>query len=599
MRSIARILLALALFACLSSCAADVGPPLSVHVSWAGLTDPSQAIPMGVTQLTVLVYTGAPDDPQMSINTVGGLMDTDMNGRPELVRGDLPTGVPIHMTVRGEGAGNALLYLGHAGPFTLEAGERRYVDLRMYSVGAYTQLDGSTIGGRMLSTTTTLPDGRVLVAGGFSRAMPGMCRGTYAAGTHCFTLTGSSDAFVFDPASGRFFPVHGGLHQARGGHTATVLDGGRVLVAGGSASAELALVPTAGGNVPVFAALDDSGPAPTSFEIFLPDANAETVDVNRDGDPGRGGFVGAADDPTMLGRLDTGRFMHAAIAVPGHGSQVLLVGGTSTTASTTWGLYDDQRAGGYGFVTASMNTLNAARSMPSLAVIHGTSADEVWIFGGGDAMANSDLAEVWTSATARTVPASMRMFPGGTSDRPEYSLARPTAVSLDAAHAVVVGWYGPACAAGAGTPVYPDSMNQCAGMVCAPCGPPDAADATQRRSFTVAGATGIATKTSVRTAHAFAAGVHMTGGTALITGGIVGLGLQTTNTTDHFNATVGAGGDAQESDVRPLLMQGRAFHAMAPLDDDGALVFGGALFATDGSAVTLFGAPEVLYLPRP
>jgi hypothetical protein len=606
-RSLVRIALLLAVFASVASCAADVGPPLSVRVSWAGLTDPSQAIPMGVTQLTVLVYTGAADDPQMSINTVGGLMDTDMNGRPELVRGDLPTGVPIRMTIRGEGAGNALLFLGHAGPFTLEAGERRYVDLRMYSVGAYTQLDGSTIGGRMLSTTTTLPDGRVLVAGGFSRAMPGTCHGTYAMGTHCFTLTGSTDAFVFDPASGRFFAVHGGLHQARGGHTATALDGGRVLIAGGSASAELALVPTTGGNVPMLSALDDGGPAPTSFEIFEPDANAEPVDVDRNGDPGRGGFVGAADDPTMLGRLDTGRFMHAAIAVPGHGAQVLLVGGTATAASTTWSLYDDQRAGGYGVVSTPMNTLNVARTMPGVAVVHGTSADEVWIFGGAAASSAADLAEVWTSATTRTTPAAglmMRAFPGpayaampmGTMPAiAQLALMRPSTASLDAGHAVVIGWYGPQCANGAGTPTFPDASGLCDGMTCAPCG----ADTTNSRNFTLTGNTGNAAPTATRNAHTFGAAVRMTGGTVLTTGGVVGFGLQTTNTSDHFNATVGASGAAQESDVRPLLMQGRAFHSMAALDDDGVLVFGGALFATDGSAVTLFGAPEVLYLPRP
>ncbi len=64
-------------------------------------------------------------------------------------------------------------------------------------------------------TATRLPDGRVLIAGGYD------ARGTYL-----------DSAELFDPATGTF-SVTGAMHGARAGHVAVLLSDGRVLVAGG------------------------------------------------------------------------------------------------------------------------------------------------------------------------------------------------------------------------------------------------------------------------------------------------------------------------------------------------------------------------------
>lgn len=565
-----------------------------MHVDW-GLDGPAGTIPAAVTQLTVLVYVEGTSEPQSSINTVANLDDVDGNGHPELIRGDLPTGVPIRITIEGQGAGGALVYLGHAGPFTLAAGERRYVDLRMYAVGAYTTIDAGTTAARMLATATALSDGRVLIAGGFTRATSTPCPGSVPSASTCFDLTAAGDALIFETATGTFFPVQGGLLHARGGHTATLLPGDRVLLAGGSSHALLALTPgrVAGTYTPTLQSLDTSIVTGASFEIFQPDANAEAEDVDRDGDPGRGGFAGAADDPTMLGRLDAPRFMHAAARVPGHPSQVLLVGGID--APDSWVVYDDARAGGYGVLDSTANRLQVSRAMPTIAPIRGSMGEALWIFGGGDAARNADLAEVWTpSATAPsggTVSAAMRMFPD-TTDHPEYALIGASAVPLDATHAVVVGWYGPLCdpAGSATAPVFGSSasLERCDFPL------------TGSRSFTVDGMTGRATLTTTHTRHAFAAGVRMSDGTALFTGGIGALTMVTAGTTDHFNATVPGTGAAATSDVQPMLNQPRAFHAQAALDDGGALVVGGLSINTTASVptVTIVTGPEVLYLPR-
>jgi hypothetical protein len=79
---------------------------------------------------------------------------------------------------------------------------------------------------RAVHTATLLPDGKVLVAGGFAGDENSL-----------------ASAEVFDPATNTFAPA-GNMSAARSGHTATLLPNGKVLIAGGYngsylASAEL------------------------------------------------------------------------------------------------------------------------------------------------------------------------------------------------------------------------------------------------------------------------------------------------------------------------------------------------------------------------
>ncbi len=80
---------------------------------------------------------------------------------------------------------------------------------------------GSLNTARYSQTATLLPDGKVLVVGGF--------------GSSSFLAS----AELFDPATGSWAPT-GSLGTARGYHTATLLPNGKVLVAGGDNGAPLA-----------------------------------------------------------------------------------------------------------------------------------------------------------------------------------------------------------------------------------------------------------------------------------------------------------------------------------------------------------------------
>jgi N-acetylneuraminic acid mutarotase len=83
---------------------------------------------------------------------------------------------------------------------------------------------GSLNNARFLHTATLLPNGKVLVAGGWS--------GTNDINGHPIYLT---SAELYDPATG-LWTFTGSLTGPRAGHTATLLPNGKVLVVGGSSS---------------------------------------------------------------------------------------------------------------------------------------------------------------------------------------------------------------------------------------------------------------------------------------------------------------------------------------------------------------------------
>lgn len=631
-----RLWVGLALVASLSfvaSCGQGTGSPaLDVHVDW-GLTDPTVDIPAGIERLRLLVWTNefAPaglrgtsrtcgddslddaageecDDgnrdnadgcdslcriePSESFHTVAGLDDRDGDGNRELcpqsvdndcTSGGLPPGAPIRITVEGLSAAGATTHVGHAGPFVLQHGERRYVDLRMYATNAIGSLPEAPATARFLHTATALADGRVLIAGGFDRVTTTACPATLPAGSHCFALTASDDAFLFDPPSGRVRAVSGGMLRARGAHTATVLPDGNVLVAGGSETATLTLVPQTSGM-----ALDlIPGTGGDTYEIFAPGANAEVVDTDGDGDPGRGGFLGAAEDPAIAGRLGEPRVLHAATLLPGVPGRVLLAGGRS--APGTFSVFDLDRAGGYGIVGAG--ALGTARSAPSAATFGTGTTERAWIFGGATARSNFDLAEAWRAGTGSDRVGST-MVPMGFPDpvgteRPGFSLARPNVEVLSSgAHALVLGWFGPLCEPATTTPSYAPTATELCNFGSATMG---------SRSFTVASATGLATETPTRNGHAFGATARLDDGRIVVTGGFDGLALTARNTADLFTGDVAAG-VASLSEVRPPMGSPRALHTTTPLMDHGYLTFGGIAPSADGASVALVPGIEVVYL---
>jgi hypothetical protein len=88
---------------------------------------------------------------------------------------------------------------------------------RAQSPGTFTAT-GEMITPRFLDTTTLLPDGKVLIAGGDSSCSP--------------ATNAEASAELYDPIIGAFVAT-GSMTTPREGHTATLLPNGKVLIAGG------------------------------------------------------------------------------------------------------------------------------------------------------------------------------------------------------------------------------------------------------------------------------------------------------------------------------------------------------------------------------
>lgn len=232
--------------------------------------------------------------------------------------------------------------------------------LRVYQHGFKT--DGSMSTARTSHTTTLLPDGAVLIAGGLNlssaeKYSPSTDTFTLAAGSmsvaragHTATLlkngkvliTGgqvnlssapTATAELFDPSTGMFTLTAGSMSVARTGHNATLLSNGTVLITGGGS---------------------------TTAELF---------------DPNTGKFT-----PTT-GMLTTARFNDTATLLPN--GKVLIAGGFDSTALATAELYDP-----------ATQTFSATGSMAETRVSHtatalttGPNAGKVLVAGGSSTSA--------------------------------------------------------------------------------------------------------------------------------------------------------------------------------------------------------------------
>ncbi len=172
-------------------------------------------------------------------------------------------------------------------------------------------LPTSTLVPRMFHTATLLPDGKVLIVGG-NRCNANSCSGPQL-----------SSAELFDPVT-ETFSATGSMSFARSGHTATLLNNGTVLVAGGGD-------PGDGSNA------DDY----TTAEIYH---------------PATGSF-------TRVGNMTQGRTQHSA-SLLGDG-RVLLAGGS--TDLNGFGLVPSNTAEIY---DPAALTFSPAGNMPNAAALH-------------------------------------------------------------------------------------------------------------------------------------------------------------------------------------------------------------------------------------
>lgn len=204
--------------------------------------------------------------------------------------------------------------------------------------------------GRYAQTATLLPNGKVLMTGGFSSESD--CPG--AGITPALTT-----AELYDPFNGSFVAT-GSMAEDRGGHTATLLTNGKVLIAGGG---------KVGGDQPPF-----FGDSLVGAEVY---------------DPATGAF-------TSTGNMGTGRAGQTATLL-GDGKVLITGGWTGSQPTATAELYDPGT--GTFSLTASMTSARAGHTATALQ------DGRVLITGGfttyhaGPDQLGTDTAEIYNPAT--------------------------------------------------------------------------------------------------------------------------------------------------------------------------------------------------------
>ena len=211
--------------------------------------------------------------------------------------------------------------------------------------GTFTEIVGEDGLGTYGHTATLLPDGKVLLAGGFVNSV----------WDYGGVSTSDHGATLYDSATGVFGGT-GNMTASRGGHTAILLANGKVLIAGGANQ-------------------DPTGTGLASAELY---------------DPSTGTF-------TQTGSMVVGRFLHTATQL--QDGKVLIVGGALTSASgpiATAEVYDP--ASGIFTTTGAMAT---ARKQHTATLL---SDGKVLIVGGTTSTGMTATAEVYDPSTGSFSP---------------------------------------------------------------------------------------------------------------------------------------------------------------------------------------------------
>ena len=270
--------------------------------------------------------------------------------------------------------------------------------------GTFTEIVGESGVGIFGHTATLLPNGKVLLAGGFVNSV--------------WDYSGSTSfngATLYDSATGVFSGT-GNMTTNRGDHTATLLANGKVLIAGGANQ-------------------DPTGTGLASAELY---------------DPSTGTF-------TQTGSMAVGRFLHTATQL--QNGKVLIVGGALTSTSdpvATAEVYDP--ATGIFTMTGAMATAREQHTATLLADgrvlivggttstgtgdLHPTATVEVYDPSTGSFSVTGSMAEARTFHTATLLPSGKVLVAGGGDENSTAEVYDPATGSFSITGGMEIGRSG-------------------------------------------------------------------------------------------------------------------------------------------------------------
>jgi hypothetical protein len=271
--------------------------------------------------------------------------------------------------------------------------------------GTFTEIVGEDGAGIFGHTATLLPNGKVLLAGGFVNSVWDYGGSTSDNGTT-----------LYDSATGVFSGT-GNMTANRGGHTATLLADGKVLIAGGADQ-------------------DPTGTGLASAELY---------------DPSTGTF-------TQTGSMAVGRFLHTATLL--QNGTVLIVGGALTSASdpdATAEVYDPVT----GIFTMTRGAMATAREQHTATLLadgrvlivggttstgtgdsHPTATVEVYNPSTGSFSVTGSMAEARILHTATLLPSGKVLVAGGGDENSTAEVYDPATGSFSITGGMEIGRSG-------------------------------------------------------------------------------------------------------------------------------------------------------------
>jgi len=285
-------------------------------------------------------------------------VDDDAQRERHVALEGIPADEPVGLAVRVFDADGAVRWSGRRNGVRVGGGSQAVVRLLLTRHGAPTCVGRSSTA-RIFATATSLPDGRVLVAGGFSQ-IAGACGG------QCVRLLATDSADIYDPMTGLFYAVQGKMAARRGLHTAVALPDGRVVVAGGAGAVDLDLAP---GAVPI--SFDDPtselGPR-SSFEVF---------------DPATATFVGRGDLAEARAAASSTVLADGRVLVVGGGMREGDADATTSEALGTSELLNPAVSGGVAAPGEPGPTPQVGRRGARLLRLPGAGSAGPWLLAGG------------------------------------------------------------------------------------------------------------------------------------------------------------------------------------------------------------------------
>jgi hypothetical protein len=297
-----------------------------------------------------------------------------------------------------------IAYGSNSSSYTVATGYVGLSSIEVYDAGTgtFTEIVGEDGVGVFGHTATLLPNGLVLLAGGFLNNFWG-----YGGSTS------DNGAGLYDSATGVFSGT-GNMTANRGGHTATLLANGKVLIAGGADQ-------------------DQTGTGLASAELY---------------DPNTGTF-------TQTGSMAVGRFLHTA--TPLQNGKVLIVGGALTSASdpvATAEIYDP--ATGTFTMTSAMATAREQHTATLLTdgrvlIVGGATSEgagaptataEVYDPSTGSFSVTGSMAEGRTYHTATLLPSGKVLVAGGGDENSTAEVYDPATGSFSISGGMEIGRSG-------------------------------------------------------------------------------------------------------------------------------------------------------------